>query len=161
MELEAWKPIKDYEGLYEVSNLGRVKSTRKILKPRDTPNGYYHVGLYKDKKRTEHYIHRLVAQAFLDNANGYREVNHIDENKKNNKVSNLEWCGRAYNVSYSAYKLRKPHNYPKQGKTGHKYISVNASGSYRVRYRTLKVDKTFDTLEQAQAFLSEVLKNGV
>ena len=104
---EIWKPIKGYEGLYEVSNFGRIKSLNynhtgkgKILKQNQIMNGYKSVMLYKDGNGKNYLVHRLVAEAFLPNPNDYKEVNHKDENPQNNIVSNLEWCDRLYNVRY-------------------------------------------------------------
>lgn len=111
--MEQWKPIENYEGLYEVSSLGRIKSLprwkqnhskleyieEKILK--QGFNGkYYHVRLSKDGKVKIYLIHKLVAEAFLDNPNNYPCVNHKDENKLNNNVNNLEWCTQKYNCNY-------------------------------------------------------------
>ena len=108
---EVWKPVKGYEGLYEVSNLGRVKSlnymhTGKegILKANKDNDGYLHVNLYKNNKMKSCTIHRLVAIAFVENPEGYNEVNHIDKNRENSKASDLEWCSRQYNVDYSQSK---------------------------------------------------------
>ena len=91
--MERWKTIKGYEGLYEISNCGKIKSliTNRYLKPFDNGKGYMTIGLFKGKKRKNHYIHRLVANAFISNPNKFPEVNHKDFNKKNNKVENLEW----------------------------------------------------------------------
>lgn len=99
---EIWKPIKDYENLYVVSNFGRIKSsyTNKILKPVKQNTGYYRVSLCKGNIKTNYYIHRLVAEAFLLPSK-YPEVNHKDGNKFNNNVRNLEWCTRKYNVNHS------------------------------------------------------------
>lgn len=109
---EIWKPIKSFEGLYEVSNWGRVKSLskfrdgeirgEKILKIIVKPDGYTLVNLYyAPKKFKAKYVHRLVADAFLPNPNNYPQVNHKDENKQNNRVDNLEWCTAHYNWHYS------------------------------------------------------------
>ncbi|MCI6614441.1 MAG: NUMOD4 domain-containing protein [Mollicutes bacterium] len=101
---EIWKDVIGYENLYKVSNWGRVKSFRfgkeRILKTFKNKDGYLQVGLWKNNKRKIFLVHRLVAQAFLDNPNNLPEVNHKDENKLNNVVSNLEWCDRTYNVNY-------------------------------------------------------------
>lgn len=125
---EQWKDIKGYEELYQVSNLGKIKSLprikqngtgcyytkEKILKPRKDKNGYHTVILWKDKKGKSFKIHRLVAMTFIENPNNYPEVNHKDENKKNNSVSNLEWCDRLYNMRYGTWheerikKTKKP-----------------------------------------------------
>lgn len=100
---EIWKDIKDYEGHYQVSNLSRVKSIKfgkeRILK-QHIRGGYYSVVLSKNGILKIFKVHRLVAQAFIPNPNNYKEVNHKDENKANNVVSNLEWCDRKYNQNY-------------------------------------------------------------
>jgi len=95
---EIWKDILGYEGLYQISNLGRVKSKRKVLKP--IKGEYLKVGLSKNGIQKTLTIHRLVAQAFVDNPNKLNFVNHIDENKNNNVFTNLEWCTNKYNVNY-------------------------------------------------------------
>lgn len=122
MKDEIWKDIKGYEGYYQVSTLGNVRSctrtiTRKsklgntynaVLKGKILPisldgSGYPKVNLNKDSKHKNKHIHRLVAETFIDNSNPttLTEVNHIDENKLNNSVDNLEWCDRKYNNHHS------------------------------------------------------------
>ena len=114
---EIWKNIKGYEGLYQVSNLGRVKSlerkdnlgrkvNEKILKNRNATHGYIAVILSKDSNKKTYRVHRLVAEAFIPNPNKYLEVNHKDENKSNNRIDNLEWCDRKYNCNYGTFKER-------------------------------------------------------
>lgn len=109
--MEIWKDIKDYEGLYQVSNLGRVKSLDRIdsnkhpikerlLKCGKVDGGYLAVALCKNGKYKTFLIHRLVAQAFIPNPNNLPQVNHKDENKHNNCVQNLEWCDQKYNNNY-------------------------------------------------------------
>lgn len=102
---EVWRPIEGFECLYEVSNLGRVKSfwfnKEKILKPNKTKWGYLYVVLCKDGRKKNYNVHRLVANAFLPNIDNLPEVNHIDEDKTNNRVDNLEWCDKTYNIRYS------------------------------------------------------------
>lgn len=107
---EIWKDIKGYEGLYQVSNLGRIKSfprngTRSkeaaILRGHDTPKGYMQICLTKDRVRKTIKIHRLVAEAFLPNPTNLPQINHKDENKQNNRVDNLEWCDCRYNNCYN------------------------------------------------------------
>lgn len=107
--MEQWKNIENYEGLYEVSNLGRVKSLQngqeKILKPhKKNTKGYLQVGLWKDGKVKKIQIHRLVASAFIPNPNNLPQVNHKNENPQNNCVQNLEWCDCQYNIDYSQSK---------------------------------------------------------
>ena len=100
---EIWKDKKDYEGHYQVSNLGRVKSIKfgkEIILKQKIRGGYYSVGLSKNGIVKTYYVHRLVAEAFIDNPNNYKEVNHKDECKSNNIVSNLEWCDAKYNRNY-------------------------------------------------------------
>lgn len=134
MEKEIWRAIKGYEGLYEVSNFGRVRSLDrivdtnivnvnkrlhkgKILKPSQKENGYLVVNLSKKSKSKRFYIHRLVAFEFQDECGEWffgAVVNHKDENRYNNKSSNLEWCTQKYNLNCNdtarlkvAPKLRK------------------------------------------------------
>lgn len=113
MDKEIWRPVKGYEGYYEVSNLGRVKRLERtqfypdghtqvlneyISNGVPTTAGYLQASLTKDGKRIRRHIHDLVAEAFIPNPNNLEEVNHIDYNKKNNYVCNLEWCTHTYNV---------------------------------------------------------------
>ena len=111
MKKEYWKPVVGYEGHYQVSNFGRVKSIKFgkeiILKQHiNIKGGYYYVCLLKNGKHKNYYVHRLVAQAFLPNPNNLPEVNHKDECKTNNVVSNLEWCDRKYNHNYGTINER-------------------------------------------------------
>lgn len=101
---EIWKPIKGYEGLYQVSNLGRIKSLKrgkeKILSP-GFDGKYLFVLLWRDAISTHHKVHRLVAEAFIPNPFNLPQVNHKDECGINNVLSNLEWCSGQYNIDYS------------------------------------------------------------
>ena len=99
---EVWKDVKNYEGLYQISNLGNVKriSSGKRLKPYNR-KGYIRVALSKDDTTKHIDIHRLVAQAFIPNPENKPEVNHIDGDKSNNEVSNLEWCTRKENMNHA------------------------------------------------------------
>ena len=103
--MEHWKEIAGYEGLYEVSDKGRVKSLKygkeKILKPSNNPRGYLQVCLYKDGNRKQLLVHRLAAEAFIQNPNNLETVNHKDEDKTNNTVGNLEWMTLEDNIIYS------------------------------------------------------------
>lgn len=109
--LEIWKDITNYEGLYQVSNTGKIKSFHndengKIINPHIS-RGYAFISLSKNGKRTHYLVHRLVANAFIPNPNGYKEINHIDENKLNNAINNLEWCTREYNMAYGSARIRQ------------------------------------------------------
>ena len=118
MQNEEWRPVKGHEGLYEVSNLGRIKSLPRkqvilhgkeriyyergefIFNTGGQLSRYITVNLSKDGTKRSLPIHRLVAQAFLPNPNNLPCVNHKDENTLNNAASNLEWCTHAYNLNY-------------------------------------------------------------
>jgi hypothetical protein len=104
---EIWKDINGYEGLYQVSNLGNVRKIDwsgkliRSLRPKLARDGYRRVRLHMFGEKKECYVHRLAAEAFLPNLNKLPVVNHKDENRENNNVSNLEWCDRSYNMRYS------------------------------------------------------------
>lgn len=138
---EIWRDIKNYEGCYQVSNLGNVRSlTRKIdtwygkrtakgkiLKPLITNTGYLRVDLKQHQKDKYYSIHRLVAEAFIPNPNNYPIINHIDSNPFNNNVSNLEWCTQSYNVkqSYINGNAKPTAGCFKKGNTPHNLAKVN------------------------------------
>lgn len=102
---EIWKDIQGFEGYYEISNTGKVRSTSykgtRILKPAKLKNGYLNVILCINQVKTHKNIHRLVAEAFLPNPNNYATVNHKDKNKENNNIENLEWLSVEENNRYS------------------------------------------------------------
>lgn len=108
---EVWKDIKGYEGLYQVSNLGNIKSLRTNKNLYYTKSGrnkdYLRVLLVKNKKRKMFAIHRIVAEHFISNPNNYPCVNHKDECKSNNVWTNLEWCSEKYNANYGTKKLKQ------------------------------------------------------
>ena len=172
---EIWKDIKGYEGLYQVSNLGRVKSLKKwdvnkkmlvnserIMALTDNGYGYLIVSLVKDCKRKNKYIHRLVAEAFVDNPLCRRYVNHLDYDKKNNLPCNLEWCTQKENVGYSSERMKKPKT-KATSNTGELYISQRKrDGLYRVAINHKEYGR-YATLSQAiykrNKFLEEIRQN--
>lgn len=103
MPKEIWKPVKDFEELYEVSNLGRVRSLRRniIMKTRIRDDGYVACTLSNERKVQGKLVHRLVAEAFIPNHKNKPEVNHIDGNKENNNVKNLQWVTPSENQMHS------------------------------------------------------------
>lgn len=108
-----WQPIHDFEGVYEVSKNGdiRIVKSGKLKTPQKMKNGYMQVLLWKGKQAKGFLVHRIVAEAFIENPRCCTDVNHIDGDKQNNCVSNLEWCTRSENLKH-AYKmhLRTPSN---------------------------------------------------
>lgn len=120
IENEIWLPVSDFEGLYEISNIGRVRSVNKqvfngfayyerkghVLAPHLRPNGYYSAMLYKDGKYKCFAVHRLVALAFLPNPENKPFIDHIDGNPQNNKLENLRWCTQKENMANSTSRER-------------------------------------------------------
>lgn len=120
---EIWKDVKDFEGLYQISSFGRVKSLERITKDymhtngvhkkerilmqKTSAAGYKIVCLSKKHKNYHLLVHRMVAQAFVPNPRNLPVVNHKDENKQNNNVQNIEWCSHKYNLSYNNLHLRR------------------------------------------------------
>lgn len=147
---EIWRDIPNYEGKYQVSILGRVRSidrkvyrndkhsgclhsvNGRILKPMSFGRGYLAVNLYKNNHRKLITIHRLVAITFIPNTNNYQQVNHIDENKHNNCVNNLEWCNCQYNNNYGRHK---------ENASASRSVAVNQytlSGEFVSKYKNAK-----------------------
>lgn len=136
MTTEEWRDIKGFEGKYQISNFGRVKSLlewhgnkhisqyrpmEKIVKPTDNGHGYLIVGLKNHNKRTSRYVHRLVAEAFVENPKNENVVNHLDYDITNNRADNLEWCSTQENVLYSKDRMPLFKN-TQPPKSGYKYI---------------------------------------
>lgn len=167
---EIWKDIKGYEGLYQVSNKGNVKSLDKLinqriikgklLKPTDNGNGYLIIGLIKNGTRKNYYIHRLVAEEFLSNVNNKKYVNHINFDKYDNSVENLEWCSQKENVNWSIKNMCHRKNIT-HSNTNEKYISYRKSNnSYRVTIDK-KEYKSCKSLEEAIILRNNILNKEV
>lgn len=125
--MEQWETIKGYEN-YQISTLGNVKNiiSGSLLKPQNNGKGYQHVCLYdKNHKGKLIMVHRLVAQTFIPNPNNLPQVNHKDENKKNNCVDNLEWCDSNYNINYGTHNERIGLNNPRR----RKIYSIDSNGN--------------------------------
>lgn len=132
--IEIWKPIAGFEGRYEVSSLGRVKSLaferphsnrsgvckckEKIRKSSLMPNGYMHIVLCSDKKSQQFYVHRLVAAAFLPKREGATQVNHKNGVRDDNRLENIEWVTPGENLTHKYRVLKTPHPRNNLGKTG-------------------------------------------
>lgn len=169
--MEIWKDIKGFEGVYQVSNTGKVRRLifrnnhvvkNKIIekKPTDNGNGYLIVNLQNGNKRKNYYVHRLVAEAFCEKPINSSVVNHKDYNKYNNGAENLEWCTQKLNVIYSSERMKHEKKKCKATNTGEKYIQKR-NKRYCVSISRLKVYKSFSSLEEAIAFRNEVLINGL
>lgn len=124
---EIWKDIKGYEELYQVSNLGNVKSVRKKLKPykREKNSKYLRVSLTKNKKTKKFYIHRLVAEVFLEfDINSKLQIDHIDNNTYNNNINNLQILTQKDNVRKQMKNMKK--NIEKYKQNRIKYIILGS-----------------------------------
>lgn len=157
LEGEIWKDIKNYEGLYKISNYGRVKSlgryteyqnclsddrigiksrvNEKILKGH-LCYGYHYVGLTKNGKTKGFRVHRLVADAFIPNPNNNPIINHKDENRLNNHVSNLEWCDCKYNLNYGNSRKKLSESLIKS--IGVKIIQKDKKGNFIAIYNSIQ-----------------------
>lgn len=147
LKANIWFDIPNYEGLYSVTWDGQVYSwkTKKILKP-DLAKGYLRVTLCKNKIHKRYLIHRLIAFIFLDNTNNKKFVNHIDGNKLNNHVRNLEWCTASENEKHSYSVLNKKVNCSKlilNTENGIFYSSIQeAANSMNYKQTTLSAKLT-------------------
>ena len=127
-----WKDINGYEGKYFVSDDGRIRnSLGDELSPYTTKKGYLRIGLYKEGSTKNFLVHRLVAEAYIDNSMNFKEVNHIDLNKKNNHVKNLEWVDGSKNVQHAVKNIegRKEHLQETMSEVGKKYNHIGVEAS--------------------------------
>lgn len=159
---QIWKDIPGYEGLYQVSNTGRVRSLNykhtgktKVLKQGTKGHGYKVVGIYKNGKRKNYTIHRLVALAFIPNINNLPQVNHKDENPANNAVWNLEWCTDEYNINYGTRNERASNSMK------YKYNVKNNPKAKPVLMFTKEGDfiRKFDCVPDANEYLGKDRRN--
>ena len=148
---EIWKDIINYEGKYEVSNLGRVRSLSyngtgeiKLLKPGTNKRGYKRVGLCKNGKTKHYYVHRLVAITFIPNPDDLSIVNHKDENPANNNVNNLEWCTSEYNNNYGTRNERasESHKGKSFSEEHKKKLSESKKGKHHSEETKKKISKS-------------------
>ena len=154
---EIWADIAGYEGLYQVSTYGNVKSLRinKVMSSHDNGYGYEYITLSKGKRKN-YYVHRLVAEAFLSKSSENLVVNHKDHNRKNNTVENLEWVTQKENTALSANLMRHPKSFCKPTNVGEKYIRQRGN-LYYFCYRQLGIYKCFASLEEAVKYKKEVI----
>lgn len=177
--IERWKAVVGFEGSYEVSDLGRVRSvdrTRmvnnchgnrsprtdkgRIMSLIDHGNGYLYVSLTEDGHRENRYVHRLVAEAFCDNPRNAPVINHKNFDRADNRACNLEWLTQKENTMYSSKRMRKPKSRCRPTNTGEKYImrrDKNGHIYYRVKL-PMHAAKQFKTLEKAIAYKEEVMR---
>ena len=168
---EEWRPIEGYEGLYEVSSYGRVRSVDRyvkysngqihlhkgrILSPTKDTDGYLKVVLNCNRKCKTIRVHKLVAQAFLLNADNLPEVNHIDEDKINNRADNLEFCDRKYNINYGTRNIRSKDTHIKNG-----YWTGLSREEYRKKYYQENRDKFREYRHQYYLKKKEHIQNNV
>ena len=161
---EEWRDVSGYEGIYQVSNMGHVRTFRRKdglvgYKISDEPrllslvsngNGYIYVSLTKDTVRKNHYVHRLVAEAFIGDIPKGCVINHLDYDKSNNASENLEIVSQRDNVLYSSVNMRKP-----KKRTGDYYI-VDRGGRYEVTVK-LKYVGSYKTIEEARRARDEYI----
>ena len=173
---EIWKDIPHYEGLYQVSNYGRVKSvgryveyvregkTQKHWVPERIkaqslkPNGYQTLQLFKNNKAKNEYVHRLVAMAFIPNPDNLPQVNHKDEDKANNIVDNLEWCDNSYNQKYNGKQKRSAETLKMECKTSTQIIKCDMEGNELEYYLSMREAEKLNGL--ANGVISAYFRKG-
>ena len=183
MKKEKWAPVPEYEEYYMVSTLGRVLSLKKniLLKP-NMVYGYYTVGLNKDGQQKDKRVHRLVAKAFIKNDGNKPCVNHLDSNRANNNVENLEWVTHAENTMH-AYKKGRLHNLPALSGSQHPQATIEewqakaiirmilaGMSTYDIRtrlgvsemvVRNIKTGTTWKHLERKHEMICGTCKKGI
>ena len=171
-KLEIWKDIPEYEGLYQASNLGNIRSIARkhtkggILRYSIGSSGYKQLTLCKNGKPKTYMIHRLIAKTFLTNDNNLKEINHKDENKLNNCLENLEYCDRLYNQNYGTAIIRmvKSHNYKESTMKSAAHRDYNVIAQ-KTRKKILQLDlndniiKEWDGIRVASKQLSISVSN--
>lgn len=157
MKEEIWLPIEGYEGLYEVSDMGNVRSLNynktgetKILRPAMTRFGYLQVSLWKDGKRKMVKVHRLVATAFVPNMFGDDYVNHINEVKTDNRADNLMWCTHKENNNWGTRNQRVSEKNT-NGKRSKRVLQFTKSGEFIREWASIR------EVERVLGFLSETI----
>ena len=169
--MEEWKDVCGYEGLYQVSNLGRVRSldrrartargTRKVnghvLATADNGRGYRYVTFSGGRKRENKYVHRMVAEAFVENPDNLPCVNHRDYDVTNNTPENLEWVTQGQNVRYSTSRMMHQKRPWRKSSTGEKYIYKREKGG-KVRYRVSIDRKAFAFRKEGITTVEEAVK---
>ena len=156
---EIFKDIPYYDGMYQISNLGRVysKKSNRFLAIKDNGRGYQQVQLWKNNKGKHEYIHRLVALAFIPNPDNLPQVNHKDEDKLNNCVDNLEWCDCKYNNNYGTARERGRETLLNRGCNCTKVNQYDLDGNYIATYRSMREAERVNGL--ANGSLSATFKN--
>lgn len=177
--MEKWEPIKGYSGSYSVSSKGRIWShlSKKFLAKNVGTHGYIRVNLRKDSKTKQVLVHRIVAEAFLDNNKGFPQVNHKDGEKTNNNLNNLEWCTEQSNTNHAYSQLKREGSRKNQfgadNPRSRKYLITNPDGVKVVlvgivqycEQNSLDASKMYAVAKghrkHHKSFKCEVIKSGV
>ena len=155
--IEQWKDVKGYEGLYQVSSIGRVKSLRidRMLKP-NNHHEYNRVSLVKDGKKRNCLVHRLVAMAFIPNPSNKKQINHINKNRSDNRVDNIEWVTQRENTNHSySFKKNRSSEYTGVTKQGDKWVSRYKENGIEIYLGIFKTEE-----EAATAYKNKMRETG-